>query len=363
MNTFLKNDGSDRYTLFPIKYKKLYSFYESQLQVFWTVNEIKFNDDLQDWNSKLTENEKYFIKNILAFFAASDGVVNENLVLNFYNDVQIPEARCFYTVQMMIESIHSETYSLLIDSYVIDKNEKINLFKAVETIPCVKKKADWAIKWISGGLCSLSDEVKDQLAILKNLIDKNIDMSIQSKSIKDAYISLTESRPSFVQRLLAFICVEGIMFSGSFCALYWLKSRGLMNSLSVANELIARDENLHCEFAIELYNMLEDKLDENTVHNIFKEAVDIEKEFITESLPVSLIGMNCGLMSEYIEYVANRWLVLLNYSKLYPKAQNPFSFMEMIGMNSKTNFFEVWNTNYIKEVTSNTEAISFDSDF
>lgn len=359
-NSFLKNNDSDRYTLFPIKYHKLYSYYESQLEVFWTANEIKFNEDLTDWNTKLTDNEKYFIKHILAFFAASDGVVNENLILNFYNEVQIPEARAFYTVQLMIESIHSQTYSLLIDTYISDKTEKMELFKAMETIPCIKKKTDWAIKWISGGMCTLPDILQEKLSNLKS-INLNVGKYLNNDE-KDTIDYLTKSRPSFAQRLLAFICVEGIMFSGSFCALYWLKSRGLMNALSTANEFIARDENSHCEFAITLYNMLEDPLSVDIAHSIFKEAVDIEKEFITSSLPVSLIGMNCTLMSEYIEHVANRWLVILNYPKLYPDAKNPFSFMEMIGMSSKTNFFEVLNTSYTKNTLVDNE-VSFDSEF
>lgn len=358
MDTFLKNIDSDRYTLFPIKYPKLYSFYEAQLNVFWTVNEIKFNEDLTDWNERLTENERYFIKNILAFFAASDGIVNENLVLNFYNDVQIPEARCFYTVQLMIESIHSECYSMLIDTYIMDKTEKMKLFRAVETIPCIKQKADWAQKWITGGMASLPDSIQDKLQQLEPLLYNEHLSGSERKLIME----LTSPRPSFAQRLIAFICVEGIMFSGSFCAIYWLKSRGLLPALSTANEFISRDEGTHCEFAISLYTMLKnERLEQETVFDIFREAVTIEQSFITESLPVSLIGMNCKLMSEYIECVANRWLVLLGYSKLYPNTKNPFSFMEMIGMNSKTNFFETLNTNYIKS-TDKTE-IAFDSEF
>jgi len=357
-----KNTGSARYTIFPIKYPNLWSFYEKQLSVFWTVAEVKLVDDLNDWNNKLNQNEKYFIKNILAFFAASDGIVNENLVLNFYNEVQIPEARAFYAVQMMIETIHSEQYSLLIDTYETDKNERDKLFNAVEKIPCIQKKAQWALKWIEEGSTIVEMLPKQVMDGLRKLNLKSTD---SDKDIQSIYNYFLKPRPSFGQRLLAFICVEGIMFSGSFCAIYWLKSHGKMPGLSTANEFIARDENLHTEFAIELYKMSQERIDEEIVHKIFKEAVDIEIEFITESLPVSLIGMNCKLMSEYIEYVANRWLILLGYSKLYPNAQNPFTFMEMIGMNSKTNFFETLNTSYIKSNSGATQEdmeIKFDSD-
>lgn len=362
-----KAEGSDRYTIFPIKYPRLWEFYQNQLSVFWTVAEVKLSDDLTDWNSKLNDNEKFFIKNILAFFAASDGIVNENLVLNFYNEVQIPEARAFYTIQMMIESIHSEQYSLLIDTYVGDKIERNKLFKAVETIPCIKKKAEWAMKWIEEGSTQIETLPDD---ILEGLKKTFIDLSISNTSLagdKDVQKTINyffKKRPSFAQRLLAFICVEGIMFSGSFCAIYWLKNRGLMPGLSTANEFISRDENMHTEFAIELYKMCKDPLSEDIVHQIFKEAVDIEKEFITESLPVSLIGINCKLMSQYIEYVADRWLILLGFSRLY-NSQNPFTFMEMISLNSKSNFFEVFNSNYLRANSGATQEeleISFDSD-
>lgn len=363
-NDIFKSSGSDRYTIFPIKYPKLWEFYQNQLSVFWTVAEVKLSDDLTDWNTKLNDNEKYFIKNILAFFAASDGIVNENLVLNFYNEVQIPEARAFYTIQMMIESIHSEQYSLLIDTYETDKNERNKLFKAVETIPCIKKKADWALKWIEEGTTHIEMLPDD---ILKGLMKTF--SSLDNKTINDSDIQKTvdyffKSRPSFAQRLLAFICVEGIMFSGSFCAIYWLKNRGLMPGLSTANEFISRDENMHTEFAIELYKMCPEKVDEKVAHQIFKEAVEIEKEFITESLPVSLIGINCKLMSQYIEYVADRWLILLGFSRLY-NSQNPFTFMEMISLNAKSNFFEVFNSNYLRANSGATQEelqISFDSD-
>jgi ribonucleoside-diphosphate reductase beta chain len=360
------NSGSDRYTVFPIKYPNLWKFYKQHLSTFWTAEEIKLSDDLIDWNEKLNDNERYFVKNILAFFAASDGIVNENLVVNFYNEVQIPEARQFYSVQMMLEAIHAETYSLLIDTYISNTEEKNKLFNAVETIPAVKKKADWAIKWIEEGSTLQQMIPEKHMEWLKFLqeSDQYQDRQLNDKII-DALQFITNERPSFAQRLIAFICVEGIFFSGSFCAIYWLKSRGLMPGLSTANSFIAKDENVHAEFAIELYNMLEDdRLDELVVHNIFREAVEIEKEFITESLPVSLIGMNCNLMSQYIEMVADRWLVLLGYSKIY-NTQNPFPFMEMISLNEKVNFFENTVTSYQRSNVGTTEEerkITFDSD-
>jgi ribonucleoside-diphosphate reductase beta chain len=359
------NSGSDRYTVFPIKHHNLWKFYKQHLSTFWTAEEIKLSDDLVDWNEKLNENEKFFIKNILAFFAASDGIVNENLVVNFYNEVQIPEARQFYSVQMMLEAIHAETYSLLIDTYISNTEEKNKLFNAVETIPAVKKKADWAIKWIEQGSAlqqMIPEKHMEWLKFLENS-DEYQDQQLNPKII-EALQFITNEKPSFAQRLLAFICVEGIFFSGSFCAIYWLKSRGLMPGLGTANSFIAKDEALHASFAIELYNMIEDRLDEKIVHAVFKEAVEIEKEFITESLPVSLIGMNCNLMSQYIEMVADRWLVLLGYSKIY-NTQNPFPFMEMISLNEKVNFFENTVTNYQRANVGSTQEerqISFDCD-
>ena len=360
----LKNEGSDRYTIFPIKYPKLWEFYQNQLSVFWTVAEVKLTDDITDWNTKLNDNEKFFIKNIIAFFAASDGIVNENLVLNFYNEVQIPEARNFYASQMMIEAVHSEQYSLLIDSYIIDVKEKNFLFNAVENIPCIKQKAAWALKWIEEGTTvveTLPDHVKSGLFALNKKEDLTPEM-------RDALQFFVKKRPSFGQRLVAFICVEGIFFAGSFCAIYWLKNRGLMTGLATANEFISRDENMHTEFAIELYKtsieLGETPVSQDIVHAIFKEAVDIEKQFVTESLPVSLIGMNCNLMKQYIEYIADRWLILLGYHKLFD-AQNPFTFMEMIGLNSKSNFFEVLNASYLRANSGATEEerqLSFDSD-
>ena len=266
-------------------------------------------NDLVDWNNRLNENEKHFIKNILAFFAASDGIVNENLVVNFYNEVQIPEARQFYSVQMMIEAIHGETYSLLIDTYVLNTEEKSRLFNAVETIPAVKRKAEWAIRWIQEGATLQQMIPQEYMQSYNRLLNLNEYGQVPFNRYPldgedvEALSFLTRERPSFAQRLLAFVCVEGIFFSGSFCAIYWLKSRGLMPGLSTANSFISRDENLHAEFAISLYKMLENRLDEDVVHSIFREAVEIEKEFITESLPVSLLGMNNKLMKYKIMHL------------------------------------------------------------
>lgn len=353
-----KQSGSERYTVFPIKYKTFWDFYKQGLATFWTVEEIKLADDLVDFQ-RLSESERYFLKNILAFFAASDGIVNENLVVNFYNEIQIPEARQFYAVQMMMEAIHSETYSVLIDTYVKDTEEKHRLFKAIETIPAIKRKADWAIKWIEEGSSLKSyipADVMDTLIALEKETTR--------PAARNALGFLTRPRADIAQRILAFVCVEGIFFSGSFCAIYWMKSRGLMPGLSTANQFISRDENLHAEFAIELYKTSGQRLPEGTVHKLFREAVDIEKEFITESLPVSLIGMNCALMKNYIEMVADRWLVLLGYPKIYG-TQNPFPFMEMISLNEKASFFEVVNSQYSRAnvgVSSADRELSFNSD-
>lgn len=365
MEQIIKNPGSERYTVFPLKHHNLWKFYQDQLASFWTVSEIRLTDDLVDWNTALNDNEKYFIKNVLAFFAGSDGIVNENLVVNFYNEVQIPEARSFYAVQMMIEAIHNEQYSILIDTYVVNTEEKNRLFAAVDTIPAVKRKADWAIKWIEEGSTLQETIPSEFLQEYRKLEDQLQINGSNNTKLLEAINYLTRQRPSFAQRLLAFVCVEGIFFSGSFCAIYWLKSRGLMPGLCTANQFISRDENLHAEFAIELYKMLDNQLDEQIVHSIFKEAVGIEKEFITESLPVSLIGMNCTLMSEYIEYVADRWLVLLGYNKIW-NTSNPFPFMELISVNTKSNFFEVNVSEYQKAGVGTTEEdreIAFDDDF
>lgn len=335
-DNIFKNDDSSRFCVFPIVHHNLWEFYERQVKSVWFSEEIPYNDDLVDWNTKLNDNERYFIKNILAFFAASDGVVNENLVLNFYNEVQISEARQFYAIQIMIEAIHGQTYSLLIDTYISDAKEKQMLFNAVENIPAVKKKTNWALKWIEEGSTMMESLPPDIIKSFKKLQKELPEDSEYQNSLE----YFTKIRPSFAQRLLAFICVEGIFFSGSFCAIYWMNSRGLLPALSISNQFISKDENLHAEFAIELYNNLPERLDEETVHSIFKEAVDIEKEFITESLPVSLLGMNSKLMSQYIEFVTDRWLVFLNYQKIY-NVDQPFGFMDLISVTGKSNFFEL----------------------
>jgi len=321
--------SNSRFTVFPIQYPSLWSYYQKHLSTFWTVNEINLTDDINDWNNKLNDNERFFIKNILAFFASSDGIVNENLVQNFYTEIEIPEVRQFYAVQIMIEAVHGEQYSLLIDTYVNNAEEKNKLFNAIDTIPAVRKKAEWAIKWMS-----------DSNSLIKTIPSETMEAvrKAQLLGIKDLDF-FTKERPSLSQRLLAFVCVEGIFFSGSFCAIYWLKSQGKMPGLATANEFISRDENLHASFAILLYKTICTRLDEEIVHSIFKEAVEIEEEFITESLPVSLLGMNSTLMKEYIKFVADRWLVLLDYNKIY-NVENPFGFMEMLSLNTKTNFFE-----------------------
>ncbi|HSB93687.1 MAG TPA: ribonucleoside-diphosphate reductase small subunit [Flavitalea sp.] len=290
----LLRENKDRFVILPINYPKIWEQYKKHEASFWTAEEIDLSDDLKDWES-LNDGERHFISHVLAFFAASDGIVNENLAVNFMSEVQLPEARCFYGFQIMMENIHSETYALLIDTYIRDPREKYTLFHAIDTVPAVRKKAEWALRWIENG--------------------------------------------SFAERLVAFAAVEGIFFSGSFCSIFWLKKRGLMPGLTFSNELISRDEGLHCEFACLLYSMLENKLTEQQVHAIILDAVAIEKEFISDALPVSLIGMNASLMERYIEFVADRWLAELGYAKLY-NASNPFDFMEMISLQGKTNFFE-----------------------
>jgi ribonucleotide reductase beta subunit family protein with ferritin-like domain len=318
MSQVTKDIGSNRFCVFPISYKNLWDYYKTHVSTFWTVEEVSLTDDLHHWNNLLNDNERFFIKNILAFFANSDGIVNENLVVKFYNEVTIPEARQFYSFQIAIEAIHNEMYSLILDTYITDSAEKTTLFNAIENIPAISKKADWALKW-------------------------------------------SNDTSSFSQRLCAFICVEGIFFSGSFCAIYWLKNKGLMPGLATANEFISRDEALHTEFAIELYKTHNDLLDESVVHGIFKEAVDIEKEFIIESLPVSLLGMNKTLMGNYIEFIADRWLTMIGYSKLY-NADNPFHFMDMISLNTKENFFETRVSQY-QRAHLNERELTFDEDF
>ena len=291
----LLDESKDRFVLFPIKYGDIWEMYKKAMASFWTAEEIDLQQDLSDWK-KLNNDEQHFIKHILAFFSASDGIVNENLALRFYNDVQIPEARCFYGFQIAMENIHAETYGLLIDTLIQDKNEKDYLFKAIETIPCIEKKADWAFKWLHGN-------------------------------------------DNFALRLLAFAAIEGIFFSGSFCSIFWLKKRGLMPGLTFSNELISRDEGLHTDFACLLYKHIENKPSKEQVYSLISEAVEFEQAFITEALPVSLIGMNAKLMKQYIEFVADRLLLELGYEALY-RSENPFDWMELISLQGKTNFFE-----------------------
>lgn len=320
-NEPILKENKDRFVLFPIKHIQIWEMYKQAEASFWTAEEIDLAQDLNDWNNKLNNDEKHFIKSVLAFFAASDGIVNENLAINFLNEVQYPEARCFYGFQIMIENIHSETYSLLIDTYINDNTEKDRLFHAIDTFPAVGEKAKWALKWIENG--------------------------------------------NFVERLVAFAAVEGIFFSGSFCSIFWLKKRGLMPGLSFSNELISRDEGLHCDFACLLYNQLQNKLPVDKVQEIITNAVSIEKEFVTEAIPVKLIGMNADLMCQYIEFVADRLLVALGCPKVY-NASNPFDFMELISLQNKTNFFEKRVAEYQKSgVMSKKEdnAFSLDEDF
>ncbi len=315
-------ETNDRFVLFPIQHDAIWNMRKQALACFWTTDEIDLEADLVDWKTKLNDDERLFIKHVLAFFAASDGIVNENLVLNFYKDVQIAEARSFYSAQIQIEDIHAEAYSLLIDTYISDTQEKNDLFKAMNTLPCVQKKATWALKWI-------------------------------------------DEAPSFAHRLIAFAAVEGIFFSGSFCAIYWLKKRGLMPGLTFSNELISRDEGMHCDFACLLYSMLDNKLDPKELEGIITEAVEFEKEFVTDALPVSLIGMNASLMTEYIEFVADRLLVSLGNEKVY-NTQNPFPWMDLISLQGKTNFFEKRVGDYQKAgvmASREKQTFSLDEDF
>ena len=316
-------ENKNRFVIFPIKHQDIWEFYKSMEASFWTAEEIDLSQDLNDWNNKLSDDERYFIKHILAFFAASDGIVNENLAENFVNEVQYAEAKFFYGFQIMMENIHSETYSLLIDTYVKDENEKAELFNALDVFPAIRKKADWALKWIE------SD--------------------------------------SFAERLIAFAAVEGIFFSGAFCSIYWLKKRGLMPGLTFSNELISRDEGVHCDFAVHLHNHhLINKVPKERIRSIIVNALDIEREFITESLPVSLIGMNAVLMTQYLEFVADRLLVELGCDREYNVA-NPFDFMDMISLQGKTNFFEKKVAEYqksgVKVSEGDSQKISFDADF
>jgi ribonucleotide reductase beta subunit family protein with ferritin-like domain len=295
----------ERYTLFPISSDEqdLYKLYKKAVASFWTTEEIDFSKDKEDWD-KLTDNEQHFIKHILAFFAGSDGVVQENLATRFQKEVQSPVARLFYGFQNAMEGVHSETYSLLIDQYVKDKDEQMKYFRAIDGIPAIRKKAQWAIKWI-------------------------------------------ESPSDYATRLVGFACVEGIFFSGSFCAIYWLKKRGLLPGLTFSNELISRDEGLHTEFAVAMYHKLQNKLDVSEIITIVTSAVACETDFICQALPCSLIGMNSRDMSQYIQFVADRLVVQLGYPKIY-KASNPFDFMDLISLEGKTNFFEKKVSEYSK---------------
>lgn len=318
---YLLQQDHNRFVMFPIKDNSIWEMYKKAEDSFWRVEEVDLTKDIDHWNN-LHDNERYFISMILAFFAASDGIVLENLGLRFMTEVQIPEAKAFYSFQLMMENIHSIMYSQLIETYIKNPIEKDKLFNAIENFPCIKKKADWAINWIN---------------------DKESD---------------------FATRLVAFACVEGIFFSGAFCAIFWLKKRGLLPGLSFSNELISRDEALHTEFAILLYSKLNNKLTKHKIEEIISEAVTIEKEFICDALPCSLIGMNSKLMSKYIEFVADRLAVQLGYDKIY-NSSNPFDFMEMISVERKTNFFESKVSEYAlaTKMTDSNDAFEFSDDF
>ena len=310
----------NRFVMFPIKHNDIWDMYKKQIDCFWRAEEIDLSKDSTHWDT-LNADEKHFISMILAFFAASDGIVLENLASRFMTEIQVSEARAFYGFQIAMENIHSQTYSLLIETYIKDKEEKHRLFNAIENFPCIKKKSDWAQKWIH------------------------------------------DNRSSFATRLVAFACVEGIFFSGAFCSIYWLKKRGLMPGLTFSNELISRDEALHCEFAILLYSKLLKKIDKSRIHELIKEAVDIETEFICEALPCRLIGMNSEMMTQYIQFVADRLCVQLGYKKIY-NVGNPFEFMELISLESKTSFFERRNDAYaLANKTGINEAFSLNEDF
>lgn len=308
-----------RYVLFPIKYNDMYEMYKKQVDCFWRPEEIDLTKDIKDWEN-LTNDEKFFISMILAFFAASDGIVLENLAVRFMNDIQVSEARAFYAFQIAMETIHSQTYSLLIETYIKNSEQKERLFNAIDNFPCIRKKSDWAQKWIN------------------------------------------DNRSTYASRLVAFACVEGIFFSGAFCSIYWLKKRGLMPGLTFSNELISRDEALHTEFAILLYNKLQKRLNKSRIYEIIKEAVEIEIEFICNALPCRLIGMNSILMTQYIQFIADRLCLQLGYDKIY-NVTNPFDFMELISLESKTNFFEKRIDSYAlanKEIADDVFELSCD---
>ena len=311
-------ENPNRFVMFPVEDESIWKMYKKQVDCFWRPEEIDFSKDMADW-LKLTDNEKHFIKMVLAFFASSDGIVLENLISRFTNEVQLPEARAFYSFQAAMENIHSETYSLLIDTYVKENDEKIKLFQAIDNFPCVKKKADWAIKWIG------------------------------------------DKKSSFPIRLVAFAAVEAIFFSGSFAAIYWLKKRGLMPGLTFSNELISRDEGMHTDFACLLYSKLLKKANKKKVYELIDEALKIEKEFICDALPCRLIGMNADSMSIYIEFIADRLLLQLGLEKKY-NSRNPFDFMELISMDGKTNFFEKRVSDYsLTSSTKTDDAFNFDN--
>jgi ribonucleoside-diphosphate reductase beta chain len=322
LNEPLLKDNPNRFVLFPIEHNDIWKFYKTSEASFWTAEEIDLVQDLTDWEHKLTDDERYFIKHVLAFFAASDGIVNENLAENMVREVQYTEAKFFYGFQIMMENIHSETYSLLIDTYIKDPKEKDYLFHAIDNVPCVKKKADWALRWISNG--------------------------------------------SFQERLIAFAAVEGIFFSGSFCSIFWMKKRGLMPGLTFSNELISRDEGLHCDFACLLYNEhIVNKLSTEQVRSIIADAVAIEKEFVVDAIPVALLGMNADEMCKYIEFVADRLLTTLGAGKIY-NVENPFPWMDMISIQGKTNFFEKRVGDYQKAgimAEKAKQVFSLDEDF
>jgi len=317
----LLQKNNNRYVIFPIKHNDIWKSYKNAVSTFWSPEELDLNKDRTQWEEKLSDDERYFIKNILAFFAGSDGIVMENLAQRFMNDTDISEIISFYSYQMFIENIHGETYSLLIDTYIKDEDEKNRLFDAINTIPCIQNKASWAKKWINND---------------------------------DA---------TFAIRLIAFAIVEGLFFSGSFCAIFWLKKRGLMSGLTFSNELISRDEGMHTDFAVLLYSKIVNKIPKEIVYNIIEEAVNIENEFITESIPCKMIGMNSDMMTEYIKFVADRLLNQLGYDKLY-NAKNPFDFMEMISLRPKSNFFEIRVGEYqMANVGKKKEEFSIDLDF
>jgi ribonucleoside-diphosphate reductase subunit M2 len=310
----------NRFVMFPIQHQDIWEMYKKQVDCFWRAEEIDLSKDLTHWES-LNADEKHFVSMILAFFAASDGIVLENLAVRFMSDVQLSEARAFYGFQIAMENIHSQTYSLLIETYIKNEDEKMKLFQAINHYPCIKKKSDWAQKWIK------------------------------------------DNRSGFATRLVAFACVEGIFFSGAFCSIFWLKKRGLMPGLTFSNELISRDEALHCEFAILLYNKLVKKMPKSKIHELIKEAVDIETEFICDALPCRLIGMNSKMMTQYIQFVADRLCLQLGYDKLYD-VTNPFDFMELISLEGKTNFFERVVSDYsLANKTVDENTFEFNEDF